>query len=70
MTSGGCVPRFADDELRVLSLLARGHTVDAIAHRLSMSERTVRRKVRGLCDGLGVETTIEAIVWAVREDLI
>jgi len=53
----------------VLSLLARGHTVDAIAHRLSMSERTVRRKVRGVCDGLGVETTIEAIVWAVREDL-
>ena len=58
------------DELGVLALLARGHTTDRIAHRLNMSERTVRRKTRSACDTLGVETTVEAIVWAVRRRMI
>ena len=58
------------DELRVLELLARGHTTDRIATRLNMSERTVRRKTRSACDTVGVETTVEAIVWAVRRRLI
>ena len=32
-------------------------------------ERTVRRKVRSACDKVCCETTIEAIVWAVRHEL-
>jgi DNA-binding NarL/FixJ family response regulator len=58
------------DELHVLALLARGHTTDRIATHLNMSERTVRRKTRSACDAVGVETTVEAIVWAVRSRLI
>lgn len=59
----------ADDELRVLRLLAHGETVDVVARRLGVSERTVRRKSRSACDKVGCETTIEAIVWAVRHEL-
>ena len=57
------------DELGVLRLLAEGETVDVVARRLGVSERTVRRRARSACDTLGCETTIEAIVWAVRHDL-
>jgi DNA-binding NarL/FixJ family response regulator len=63
-------PHLTHDELQVLALLARGLTTDRIASRLNMSERTVRRKTRSACDSLNVETTVEAIVWAVRRRLI
>ena len=59
-----------DDELVVLRLMAEGHTVEAVARRLDVSERTVRRKSRAACEAVGVDTTIEAIVWAVRRRLI
>jgi DNA-binding NarL/FixJ family response regulator len=58
------------DELVVLRLMAEGHTVEAVARRLDVSERTVRRKSRSACEAVGVDTTIEAIVWAVRRRLI
>ncbi|SEB91518.1 regulatory protein, luxR family [Nocardioides exalbidus] len=60
----------ADDELRVLRLMAEGDTIDVVARKLEISERTVRRKARSACDTLGCETTIEAIVWAVRRGLV
>lgn len=56
----------APDELAVLRLMAEGDTIDVVARKLDVSERTVRRKARSACDTLGCETTIEAIVWAVR----
>ena len=59
-----------DDELAVLRLMAEGQTIDAVSRRLDVSERTVRRKVRAACGALGVDTTVEAIVWAVRHRLI
>jgi DNA-binding NarL/FixJ family response regulator len=58
------------DELVVLRLMAEGHTVEAVARRLDVSERTVRRKSRSACEAVGVDTTVEAIVWAVRRRLI
>lgn len=59
-----------DDELVVLRLMAEGQTVEAVARRLDVSERTVRRKARAACEAVGVDTTVEAIVWAVRRRLI
>ena len=59
-----------DDDLAVLRLLSRGLTTDAIARELGVSERTLRRRVRLICDRLGVKTPIEAVVWAVRNRLI
>lgn len=44
----------------VLALLAAGLTDDAIARRLSISTRTVQRRVRDLCDRLGARTRFQA----------
>ena len=63
-------PVLTDDELAVLRLMAEGQTVESVARRLAVSERTVRRKARSVCTTVGVETTVEAIVWAVRRRLI
>lgn len=59
-----------DDDLAVLRLLSRGLTTDAIARELGVSERTLRRRGRIICDRIGVKTPIEAVVWAVRSRLI
>ena len=58
------------DDLELLRLLAAGQTVDTIARRLGVSERTVRRRLRALADAIGVDSTIEAVVFAVRSRLI
>ena len=58
------------DDLELLRLLAAGQTVDAIARRVGVSERTVRRRLRALADEIGVDSTVEAVVFAVRSHLI
>ncbi len=58
------------DYLELLRLLADGQTVDAIARRVGVSERTVRRRLRAIADDIGVDSTIEAVVHAVRRRLI
>lgn len=57
-------------EVQVLAEIASGATLDATARRLDISTRTVRRRVRDVCDRIDVNTPIEAIVWAVKNDLI
>ena len=59
-----------DDELALLSLLARGLSTDLVARRLGLSERTVRRRTRTICDRLGVDTPVEAVAWAARRRLV
>ena len=58
------------DELALLGLLARGLPADAIARHLDLSERTVRRRTRLICDRLGVGSTVEAVAWAARRHLV
>jgi DNA-binding NarL/FixJ family response regulator len=58
------------DELQLLRLLATGLPVEAVARRLELSERTVRRRTRAACDRLGFGTAVEAIVWAARRGLL
>jgi DNA-binding NarL/FixJ family response regulator len=69
VTPSGTI-QLAADQLDILRLLAQGLTVETVARRLDMSERTLRRRVRAIADDLGVDSTIEAIVWAVRHQLI
>ena len=57
-------------DLRILRLLAEGHTLEATARQVGLSVRTVRRRVRVMADDLGVETTIETVVQAVRAGVI
>ena len=58
------------DDLRLLAGLARGETVAVVARRTGVSPRTVRRRLRVLADEIGVDTTIEVIVHAVRRGLV
>jgi DNA-binding NarL/FixJ family response regulator len=44
--------------------------IEAVARRLDLSERTVRRRTRAACDRLGVGTAIEAVVWAAHRGLL
>ena len=53
-------------DLEILALLAEGHTVESIGRRLGVSDRTVRRRLRSIADDIGVDSTIEAVVHAVR----
>ena len=57
-------------EAEALGLISQGLTVQAIAYRLDVSERTVRRRVSNACTRLGVTTSIEAVVVAVRMGII
>jgi len=62
--------RPTSDDVLLLRLLSEGHTTEAIARRLGRSERTVRRRLRTIADEIGVDSTIEAVVYAVRARLI
>jgi DNA-binding NarL/FixJ family response regulator len=63
-------PTLDDEDRRLLVLLAEGLPLEAIARHLKMSERTVRRRVRSLCDRIGVGNPVQAVVWAVRVGIL
>ena len=63
-------PLVSADELAILRLVADGLPTDAVAHRLTTSPRTVRRRMRNLCDRVGATCTIQAVVWAARHGLV
>jgi DNA-binding NarL/FixJ family response regulator len=62
--------KLSDEELGLLRLLAEGLPVEAVGRRLDLSDRTVRRRVRSICDQLGVTAPVQAIVWAARRGLL
>jgi DNA-binding NarL/FixJ family response regulator len=56
--------------VELLVLLADGLSLDAVARRVNASERTVRRRVRAICDRLGMSSTIQVVAWAARKGLV
>ncbi|AOS64937.1 helix-turn-helix domain-containing protein [Actinoalloteichus hymeniacidonis] len=62
--------RLTREERMILALLADGYLLDGIARRMCTSNRTLRRRIRGVCDRLGVQTPIQAVAWAARRGLI
>ncbi|MCY9787374.1 LuxR C-terminal-related transcriptional regulator [Nocardiopsis sp. EMB25] len=58
------------EDLELLAEIATGVTTEVAARRLELSARTLRRRIRNICDMLGVNTPIEAVVWAARRQLI
>lgn len=62
--------RLNRDDLRLLALLAEGMPISSISRRLAMSDRTIRRRIRAICEQLGVKSTVQAIVWAARRGLV
>ena len=59
-----------DEERAIVELFANGLVLDAIARRLSLSERTVRRRFRALCDRFGVHTPVQVVVLAARQGVL
>ena len=68
--AGATDPAVTIEELTILTLMANGLTLDSVAIRVSMSPRTLSRRLRCVCDRLGVAHPIQAIVWAARQGLI
>ncbi|MEU0154000.1 helix-turn-helix domain-containing protein [Micromonospora fulviviridis] len=63
-------PVLDEEDLRLLRLLATGVPLETVARRSGMSERTVRRRIRAICDRLGVTAPIQAVVWAARRGML
>ena len=57
-------------ELEVLRLLAEGLPNKAIAHRLDISEHTVKFHVNSILSKLGAQSRTEAVIYATRLGLI
>ncbi len=60
----------SEEEIQMLTQIASGATADIAARNLELSARTLRRRLRLICEKLEVDTPIEAVVWAVRRHLI
>ncbi|MEW2508240.1 LuxR C-terminal-related transcriptional regulator [Amycolatopsis sp. NPDC047767] len=58
------------EDIALLALFAEGLPLDMIARKLELSDRTVRRRMRSICDRLGLATPIQAVVWAARRGLV
>lgn len=57
-------------EMDVLKLMARGYRNERIGQELSISEHTVRNHVASIFTKLGVETRVEAVVFALTLGLV
>lgn len=72
-SSGGTQPpspALTGQEAAVLRLMVAGKADVEIGHALHISERTVRRHLRGVYDKLHVDTRVEAAVRAVQLGLV
>jgi len=63
-------PVLTGRELEVLQLVAQGQTSREIGVLLFISENTVKNHIRNILDKLGLHSRNEAVLYAVREDLI
>ncbi len=63
-------PTLTGREIEVLQLVARGMTSREIGLELYISENTVKNHIRNILDKLGLHSRNEAVLYAVRENLI
>jgi DNA-binding NarL/FixJ family response regulator len=66
----GLATQLSRQDVELLKLLAGGLSLDSVARRMGTSDRTVRRRVKAICDRLGVGTSIQAVAWAARRGLV
>lgn len=62
--------KLTDRELEVLRLMAQGHKNDDIAERLVIATSTVKNHVRRIFRKLGVETRVDAVLYAIEHELV
>jgi DNA-binding NarL/FixJ family response regulator len=75
MLSGTTTPKeFYDGltarEVEILKLIAIGQANKQIAHRLTISEKTVRNHVSNMYEKLGIYDRSQAVLYAVRKGLV
>ncbi len=63
-------PSLTGREVEVLQFIARGLTSREIGEHLYISENTVKNHVRNILDKLGLHSRGEAVMYALREELI
>jgi DNA-binding NarL/FixJ family response regulator len=63
-------PHLTDRELEVLTLASDGLTNRQIGRRLEISENTVKNHIRNILEKLHLHSRMEAVLYAVREELI
>jgi len=63
-------PRLTERELEVLRHVAQGLSNREIAGQLYISENTVKNHVRNILEKLHLHSRMEAVVYAVRENLL
>ena len=63
-------PTLTGREIEVLQLVAQGMTSREIGDALYISENTVKNHIRNILDKLGLHSRNEAVLYAVRENLI
>jgi two-component system NarL family response regulator len=63
-------PTLTERELEVLRLVAQGMANKDIAKELYISENTVKNHVRNILEKLHLHSRMEAVVYAVRENLL
>jgi DNA-binding NarL/FixJ family response regulator len=69
-SSTGRAALVSAEELAILRHIADGLPIDSVAQRVGTSPRTVRRRMRNLCDRIGVTCAIQAVVWAAHRGLV
>jgi DNA-binding NarL/FixJ family response regulator len=62
--------RLDDQDVQLIRLLADGLLLEVAARQLCISERTLRRRIRALCDRIGVDTPVQVVVWAARNGVL
>jgi DNA-binding NarL/FixJ family response regulator len=63
-------PTLTSRELEVLQLVAHGFTSREVGHELFIAENTVKNHVRNILEKLGLHSRRDAVLHAVRENLI
>lgn len=63
-------PSLTGREIEVLGLVADGRTSRQIGDLLFISENTVKNHIRNILDKLGLHSRNEAVLYAIRENLI
>jgi two-component system NarL family response regulator len=66
----GRKPALTGREIEVLQAVAQGRTSREIGEMLYISENTVKNHVRNILDKLGLHSRGEAVMYALREELI
>ena len=62
--------KLTDRELQILQMLANGNTTESIATTIFISRNTVESHRRNILKKMKVKNTIEAAVYAIRNNLI